>query len=231
MPCAHLYLFSDACPSDWLVDGHDDGWHTIVNLVFQSDIASYNHRIGGIEGRGIGFEEFVDRKGRHQMKHSFVNFHGYHEIQGPYHQMLVLLFMASFVADQFTFFFRDIVTSHRYGFDDLRMTVVSDKLSGDDDLRSKSELNLRHLIDPENEHLPLALTSSSKSDVFSADLIVDNLAGWMTAAISDPNSSLAGHARELISSGVWAGWHQLQPSTSELIAVPAVDRLQNARSA
>jgi hypothetical protein len=37
MPSAHLYLFSDACPSDWLVDGQDDVWHTIVNLVFQAD--------------------------------------------------------------------------------------------------------------------------------------------------------------------------------------------------
>ena len=36
MPTAHLYLFSDACPTDWLADGQDDTWHTIVNFVFQS---------------------------------------------------------------------------------------------------------------------------------------------------------------------------------------------------
>src|ERR1700730_14306579 len=36
MPLTHLYIFSDACPTDWLTDGHDDEWHTIVNLVFQS---------------------------------------------------------------------------------------------------------------------------------------------------------------------------------------------------
>ena len=36
MPTAHLYIFSDACPSDWLTCG-DDAWHTIVNVVFQSD--------------------------------------------------------------------------------------------------------------------------------------------------------------------------------------------------
>jgi hypothetical protein len=160
MPNAHLYFFSDACPSDWLVEGLDDTWHTIVNFIFQSDpslqsqvesgkshidvlsqdklfnefvaalqeklpsrhlhkwstgpgyrtrfcqafkaiqpqykplvsacsfrektlraskaalIHTYNEHIGGIEGRGIGFEEFVNGKGRLQMKHSFVNFHG-----------------------------------------------------------------------------------------------------------------------------------------------------------
>jgi hypothetical protein len=151
MPTAHLYLFSDACPSDWLVDGQDDTWHTIVNFVFQSApelqqqlesgtphwellaldvtyldfvrslssglasqqlrkwgtspsyrskfcrafsevaiarqpmlsacsfqektlrsskkavLASYNHHIGGSEGRGIGFEEWRDVRGRLRM--------------------------------------------------------------------------------------------------------------------------------------------------------------------
>jgi hypothetical protein len=42
MTTAHLYLFSDACPSDWLVDGQDDVWHTVVNLVFQSDPGLYS---------------------------------------------------------------------------------------------------------------------------------------------------------------------------------------------
>ncbi|MEQ1789741.1 MAG: hypothetical protein ABL857_04790, partial [Rickettsiales bacterium] len=34
---AHFYVFSDACPSDFLVDGQDEQWHTIVNFLFQSD--------------------------------------------------------------------------------------------------------------------------------------------------------------------------------------------------
>lgn len=37
---AHLYLFSDASPSDWLVDGQNDEWHTIVNFIFHSDPAA-----------------------------------------------------------------------------------------------------------------------------------------------------------------------------------------------
>lgn len=315
MPTANLYLFSDACPSDWLVDGQGDAWHTIANLVFQPDpqltssieegmsheevlqldplyvrfvsqiqsqlpsgqlrkwgrragrsyrerfchafsaaqpefrplisacsfqenvlwasktalLESYNRRIGGIEGREIGFEEFTDDKGRPQMKYSFVNFYGYHEIKGPEHQMLVLLFMAWFFADQYEFFFRDIVSSGRYGFHQLHITVVSDKLSGDNDFRRRSEQNLRHLIDPENDDAPLALTRSKASDTFSGDLMVDNLAGWLTAAMNDPASTFAAHARDLIPSGVWAGWHHLQPSTSKLEAIPSALWLENAK--
>src|SRR6266566_370433 len=157
MPTAHLYVFSDACPSDWLENGHDDVWHTIVNIGFQSApelqaqietgaphsvvleqdpqwlgmirllrsllpsgqirkwrtgpgyrasfsrgfaevwstfrplvsacsfqektlrlskdalLKSYNEQIGGLEGRGIGFEPCVDKKGRLCIKHSFVD--------------------------------------------------------------------------------------------------------------------------------------------------------------
>lgn len=308
-------MFSDACPSDWLVDGEEDVWHTIVNFVFQSDpqlwplvnegrdheevlaidsqyqgfitqiqsalpsselrkwrtgpgyrerfcrsfvaalrefkplisacsfqesvlrasraglLGSYNSRIGGIEGRGIGFEEYADAKGRRQMKHSFINFHGYHEIVGPENQMLVLLFMAWFVADQYGSYFRDIVSSGRYGFDDLHMTVVSDKLSGDNDSRRKSEANLRRLVDPEGHNAPLILTRSRASDTFSGDLLVDNVAGWFTAAMEDPAGQLASYARQIAPTGIWKGWHHLQPSMTKLEAAPAENRLSSATRA
>ncbi len=309
MPNAHLYLFSDACPSDWLVDGHDEDWHTIVNLVFQSDpnlqplveqgrtheevlaqdalyarlisrlleglpsahlrkwgtgpgyraafcqafaavqpeskplvsawsfqeqtlraskaalLRSYNLHIGGIEGRGIGFEEFADERGRVQMKHSFVNFHGYNEIQAPVNQMLVLLFMSWFVADQFVFFFNDIVRSGRYGYDGLALTVVSDKLSGDDDFRRKSEQNLSNLIDPDMDGVHVVLRRSQGSDSFSGDLLVDNLAGWLTAAVGNPDGEHADFARALAPTGIWRGWYELLPSTSRLEGVPVISRL------
>lgn len=311
MPKAHLYLFSDACPSDWLVEGQDEVWHTIVNLVFQSDpqfqplieqgrsheevlgqdtsytgliakiqtqlpsgklrkwkrrsyrekfctafattlsefqpiisacsfqektlrvskqalLQSYNQHIGGVEGRGIGFEEFMDEKGRPQMKHSFVNFHGYHEIQAPVSQMLVLLLTAWFIADQFKFFYKKIINSGRYGFDNLGLTVVSDKLSGDNRLKHISEQNLRNLIDPEGESVPLVLTRSPESDTFSGDLLVDNLAGWLNSAMSNPVGEHAQFARDLIPSGIWKGWHQLAPSVARLEAIPAVSRLTRA---
>lgn len=315
MPSAHLYIFSDACPTDWLTDGHDDEWHTIVNLVFQSDPAlqplvdqgenhevvlgrdvkyvemvnelqarlpsgqlrkwktgqgyktkfcnafasivpkhrpmvsacsfqesvlrdskqallnSYNRRIGGIEGRGIGFEEFTDGKGRHQMKHAFINFHGYHETLAPVNQMLVLLLMSWFIADQYVFYSNDIVRSGRYGFDKLGVTVVSDRISGDDDFRCHSEMRLRNLMDPEHEGVPVVLTRSHKSDTFTGDLLVDNLAGWLTAAITDPAGDYATLARNLMGTGVWTGWHHLLASNTELKASPAVARLTGGVSA
>jgi len=118
----------------------------------------------------------------------------------------------------------EIVNTQR-GFDQLHLTVVSDKLSGDGDFRLKSEQNLRHLIDPESMAAPIALTRSKTSDTFSGDLLVDNLAGWLTAVMNDPRSPLADYARELIHTDVWAGWHHLQPSTSKLETVPAIARL------
>lgn len=162
------------------------------------------------------------------MKHSFLNSFGYYEIQAPVNQMLVLLFMSWFVADQYAFYYQDIVRSGKYGFDDLSLSVVSDKLSGDDDFRRKSEQNLRNLLDPERADSPIVLTRSPASDMFSADLIVDNLAGWLTAAMIEPAGEFANYARNLIDSGVWAGWHQLLPSTTKLTSRAAVSRLHDA---
>ena len=311
MPVAHIYIFSDACPTDWLIDGHDDDWHTIVNLVFQTDPAlqvlvaqgqshetvlpqdakytnlisdlqahlpsgllrkwstgpgyrdrfckgfvathakhrpiisacsfqerilrdskdallnSYNRLIGGTEGRGIGFAEHVDGKGRRQMKHSFVNFHGHNEIKAPVNQMLVLLLMSWFVADQFVFFANDIVQKGRHGFDGLSVTIVSDKLSGDDDFRAKSEANLRNLIDPENVAVPIVLTRSRLSDTFSGDLLVDNLAGWLTSVMNDGAGKFADYARSIAQSGLWDGWRRLVLSRTALEAVPVMPVMPN----
>jgi hypothetical protein len=94
---------------------------------------------------------------------------GYHEITGLENQLLVLLFMAWFVADQLVFYSRDIVEGSRHGFDRLAVTVVSDKLSGDDDSRPHNEQTLRRLVDPEDESVPIILTRSPKSDVFTLD--------------------------------------------------------------
>jgi len=309
MPTAHLYLFSDACPTDWLADGQDDTWHTIVNFVFQSSpdlqarleggaehrellgsdsayvefvsrleselpsnqlrkwktgpgyrarfcrafgqvsraarplvsacsfqertlrasrpalVASYNRELGGVEGRGIGFEEWQDDRGRLRMRHSFVTMTGCHEIQGLQNQILVLLLMSWFAADQYIFYRKEIVASGRCDFDRLAMTIVSDKLSGDDDSRRTSELNLRRLIEPEGEVTPIVLTRSPVSDSFSGDLIVDNLAGWLNAAIAEPTSAFGDSARELVDTGVWAGWHVLRESVAKLESDSALDRL------
>lgn len=308
MPHAHLYIFSDGCPTDWLGQGGET-WHTIVNFVFQSDpklqqqidngkahyevlaqdakfshfitdlrvqlpsnqlnkwktgpgyrasfcrtfstilpyhkplisaysfqektlraskealLEAYNHHIGGIEGRGIGFEEYQDSKGRLQMKHSFVNFYGYHEIRGLENQMLVLLLMSWLIADQYVFYCKNIVGSQQYGFDQLAITVVSDKLSGDDDLRRKSEQNLRNLIDPEGENIPIVLTRSPESDTYPGDLLVDNIAGWLNAAITEPSGEFSRYVKNVAIPEVWNGWRLLLPSISKLEAIPAISKL------
>ncbi len=314
MPNAHLYLFSDGCPSDWLIAGQDATWHTIANVVFQSDPAlqpqvdsgkshieileqdnlfnnlmadlqanlpsgqlgkwktgpsyksrfcqafaaaqpkhklmvsacsfqektlraskpallrAYNTLIGGIEGRGIDFESYADYKGRPCLKHSFINQNGYFEIDGLENQMLVLLFMSWFVADQYVFFKKSMVGDGRHGFDRLGITVISDKLSGDNDFHSKSEQNLRNLIDPDQEGIPIVLSRSPQSDTFSGDLLADNLAGWLNAAINDPTGKFARQAMDIGSFGVWRGWHILAESTSTLESVPALTWLMSSNA-
>ena len=164
------------------------------------------------------------------MKHSFVNMSGYHQIDGLENQVLVLLFMSWFVADQYAFYLRDIVRGGQYGFDRLAVTVVSDKLSGDDDSRPHNEQNLRRLVDPEDESVPIILTRSPRSDVFPGDLLVDNLAGWLNAAIAEPTGEFGLAARRIATSGVWGGWHVLKPSSERLESTTAMSRIDNAET-
>ena len=139
--------------------------------------------------------------------------------------MLILLLMSWFVADQYIFYRKDIVDSGKLGFDSLVSTIVSDKLSGDNEFRSKSELILQNLIDPNGVSSPIILTRSPESDKYVGDLIVDNIAGWLNSAVSDPTGEFAQRICNLATSGVWAGWHILVPSLSKLESVNAVSRL------
>jgi hypothetical protein len=74
--------------------------------------------------------------------------------------------------------------------------------------------------------MPIVLTRSPDSDSFSGDLIVDNLAGWLNAAVADPSGSFGDAARGVAGSGVWSGWHVLKQSSTKLESVPATSRLQ-----
>lgn len=305
MPVAHLYIFSDACPSDWLTPGQDN-WHTIANFVVQTDpalfgagfcdvsheaaltadpqykelmdalaselpsntwmkwktgpgyrerfarslekcpqerypilnalsfresdlrsseqavLAEYNSRIGGIEGRGIGFVEYTDHKNRRCLRHQFVNFSGLHSIEGPDSKLLVLLLMAWRIADLYAFYHRDLVESNRYGFDNLIVTVVSDWLSGDDRIKRTSEEMLQNLIDPNSEQAHIRLTRSPQPDKFSGELFVDNCAGLLNAAISnsDPKLSLGtGQTSRLLNTG----WHALVPHHTKITLRSALE--------
>jgi len=186
----------------------------------QALLHSYNSLIGGVEGRGIGFKESLDNRGRKVMKHSFVNMNGFHEIKGLENQILVVLFMSWFIADQYRFYKRLI---SRNGVDRLALTVVSDTLSGDGDLRRPNEENLRCLIDPDSEGVPIVLTRSPKSDTFAGDLLADNTAGWLNAAIRDSGGEFGQAVAVPQLRDVWGGWHLLQPSSGRrLDAVPAL---------
>ena len=311
MPAAHMYIFSDACPTDWLTPGEEHQWHTIVNFSVQTNpalfaagpsdishetaltrdpdyqellatltsqlpyrslkkwntrggykarfaralasfgqerspiinalsfregdlrsseravLAAYNSRIGGVEGRGISFAEYTDKRGRRCLRHKFLNFHGLHTLEGPDSQLLVLLLMAWRIADQYAFYYREIVQSGRYGFSDLIVTVVSDRLSGDDEIKRKSEQLLQNLIDPEAERSPIRLTRSKQSDTFSGDLFVDNCAGLLNAAISDPTSEAALAARQA-SRLLDRGWHALSPDLAEIHLRSALELIRPA---
>lgn len=86
-------------------------------------------------------------------------------------------------------------------------------------------MNLRNLIDPDEDGIPIILTRSPKSDTFSGDLLVDNLAGWLNSAISNPTGETAQYVRETASSGVWVGWHELIESSTKLEAVSPLSRI------
>ena len=151
---------------------------------------------------------------------------GFHEIIGRENKMLVLLLMAWFVADQYVFYRREVTDTGTDDFDDLAVTVVSDSLSEDNDSNRAGEAMLRWLIDPEAAGTPIALTRSPASDRFSGDLLVDNLAGCLTAAANEPTGEFGVAALAAAPLGVRVGWHDLKPSTvRRLESTDAVERL------
>lgn len=154
------------------------------------------------------------------MGHDSLNFNGLNKIEALENQMLVLLLMSFFIADQFIW--------HRNNFKkqsiiDFNFTVVIDKLGCYD--YERMEKNLRYLIAPEGEEKPIRLTRSAKSDTFSGDLLADNLAGWLNTAMEDPSGEYAQYAKNLEPTGVWNGWHLLIPSTTKLESIPAISKL------
>ena len=86
-----MYLFSDACPTDWLSDGRDDTWHTIANFTFQSDPTKQSL----VEAGSPHFEILASDQLYGDLIQQWES--------GLENQVLVLLFMAWFVADQFIF--------------------------------------------------------------------------------------------------------------------------------
>jgi len=187
-------------------------------------LKSYNQLIGGVEGRGIGFANTTSRKKNPPIKHSYVNHHGFHEIESTEDELLPLLLMTWFIADQYIFHYKNIVLSGKSDFKDLAITVVSDNLSSD----GSSEQRLRDLIDPEGNGIPIVIKKSTNSDTFSGDLLVDNVAGWLNHSLIYPDKEYAKVAKDLAPTGILDGWHELLSNDSQISSQPAVRRLKNA---
>lgn len=103
-------------------------------------IRAYNEQ-GRTDG-DIGFGEDHDARSRTVMRHEYVDQRGYHRIERLENQMLVLLFMAWAIADQYRFYRAQMPSNVRH----LSFTVVSDKLSGDDDVKEFSAAQSRNAI-------------------------------------------------------------------------------------
>lgn len=313
MRMAHLYLFVDGCPSDWLTHGHEETWHTIVCVGFQSDpslealiangadhnlalladgafedlLSKLTTRSGRLQlskwkkseayqrrfidaflmmakttqwrpsvnaysfqektlraakpallaeynatrpDHDIGFVEFDDRKGRRVMKHEFVNFGGYHVLERLENQLLVLLLMAWAIADQYRFHRRAILDQPHLGFGHVALTVVSDTLSGDSDLTRDSEQVLKWLLDTDADtpatQTPITVTHSPRSDTHPGDLLADNLAGWLNAALQDPNGEYGRLFLESSALDHFVSWHEVLASTEKFVGRPLVAHLR-----
>lgn len=306
MPNAHLYLFVDASPSDWLVDGHGSDWHTIAWLAFQS-APSLQERVDegahfqeilnsdeyfqdffqklynklpqpylkkwgksgldyredfykafsqllysmkplvngysfqeetlrasknallreftdGVVDNSVKFSEYLDDGGKRWLSFSFVSFNGFCSIEEKESQVLPLLLMAWGIRSQYQFYWKEIVGSRKYGFDNLAMTVVSDKLSGDDNNRKKWEEFLKRLVF-QIPNASISLTRSLESDIYPADLFVDNMAGWLNASIKDTDGEDAKRLLSLPSLDMLNGWYELLPSAERLKGTSALKRL------
>jgi hypothetical protein len=303
-----LFLFSDACPTDWLEDGQDGRWHTAVHALFSPSedvsqqllrgqtheellprdqkysrmiqeladglprrafrawkkaersyrvafcrsfirackrelfavnvtsfqegvlrssqravLKAFNGLLGGPEGRGIGFSEQVDAKGRRLLTHEYVDFDGFHRLQAPDNQMLVLLLLAWWVMDQYHFYRR----REWAAVPQLELIVVSDILSGDHQAveNSRAHQIIRRLLTAPFDGPARVVTRSKAKDQCAGDLIVDNLAGWLNEAITDSQNEFGQLARDAMSVGIFDGWNVLLPSDAELLAEKAEVRL------
>jgi hypothetical protein len=181
----------------------------------------------GPSGRGIGFVELPGKKPNQTvMSHSFLNFGGFHQIERPENQLLPLLFMGWSIAGQY----RAHASAMGQHAPDANvvLTVISDTLSGDDSNRRDSEQLLKWLLDADADTAVadprIVVTHSFESDKHPGDLLADNLAGWLNAAISDPSSKVGRLLFDATLLDRHLSWNELLPSTDTLHARQVVSR-------
>jgi hypothetical protein len=163
-------------------------------------------------GRAFGFERIGNAENP-MLRHSYVNMTGFHVLERPENQMLVLILVARAIVDQYSFYAQKL---RQQGILSMQMTVVSDRLAGDGDNAEAAKHLLHFMLDPclywdSLSHHQIFLTRSPVSDQFSADLLVDNYAGYLNRLVmdSDPaltQSSLVNPAQCMVS-----GWNLLDP--------------------
>jgi hypothetical protein len=182
-----------------------------------------------MSGRNIGFER-IGTEERPILRHSYVNaFTGFHRLERSENQMLVLLVTARAIVDQYSFYAQRL---RREGLCSMQMTVVSDRLAGDGDAIEAARHLLHFMLDPSlfhdsQSHNQIYLTRSAVSGRFSADLLVDNYAGFLNGLITEKDpvltrTSLANPAQCLIS-----GWNVLDPYNEENDFVLALGKTQS----
>jgi hypothetical protein len=156
------------------------------------------------EGRSVGFVEGVDENGRSVLRHEFVNAGGYFKVEAPENKVLVLLLIAWNLASQYWYYRRKAIADG--GYDDMELTIVADLLSGDREARQVGLAALHHLIDHDSS-FPVTIKFSRKSFPHVADLLVDNLAGWLNECVQDSRALEA--LRGTVEANEITGWKRL----------------------
>lgn len=170
-------------------------------------------------GQPIGFEFVTDSRSRPAWRHSYMHWQtGFHVIERPVEQLLVLLLMARIIGDQFSFYRNKILGNKALGFEAFQMTVVSDRLSGDNDLRSYCEYTLRFLLSTDQEQI--SLTRSNVSDTFIGDLLVDNVAGLLNECMANPKGELAKQLKKISHLKCLEGWQVLRSEDKKHVLKP-----------
>ena len=240
----------------WSASRHNSSWrrkfvdalHAVQsqnNLMFINAVSFQEKTLRAVESAvlekyndfaskvGIGFNEIVDSQGRLVWEHKYVNFSGAHSIRGLKNQMLVLVFLASCILNQYHFYRKTVLTRDDLGFEDYHLTIVSDRLSGDGHVET-ARLNLGFLINPgaefhEHGALNTTLTRSPFSDEYFLDLLADNIAGLFNEIIEKPTGTraqdfLTGKHRVPIT-----GWHFLEKNVQKQTLTEVIPYLMQCR--
>ncbi len=169
----------------------------------------------------MGFTEYTDLGGREWMEHELVNFTGYHQINRLENQILPLLVMAWVTVKQFLFYRTRAIAEGCY---DLVLILISDRLSGDDEIKQLSEEALRTLLNPDS-NMNIILTSS-RSGELPGDYLADNLAGWLNACVNAPDGKLAQHLIDVPSIENFLTWKNLVFHHDRIDFIPYLQQIK-----